>query len=439
MLHHALLALALALGQDPAPAPAPAGIGYRSISVEAAQAAARDEKRALVVGCFDSRSEAGRAFDAQVLQEAVFVRWLEARTVALRLDLASSPALAATLGVEGPGAVILCTSGLAEVERWSGAIETRALMAAMQPMLKHVDFMAPVRARVKANPQSAMARALLGDCYIDILQHERAIEHFLWAWDHGASEPEFAQMRREVTIYKLGQMANRMKPVRKELVTRRDALSAALLEPREGDDRLEIARDVAALNSALVTPEKQLETWRALKAKEQVPTDVLVASFPDVLSQYLFRERRFEEFLAGRPNVLSDFDARYRVLENELAQAAADKEQAARETGAAPAGRKAGIEPLEVRRTSTLAAAAMHVEALANVGRADDASALCALVLGVDRRAGAYAALAGAAMRGNLTSLHEELVARARKELTDPAEKTQFETLLSNAAKARAR
>ncbi|MBM3986518.1 MAG: hypothetical protein FJ294_00990 [Planctomycetes bacterium] len=439
MLHHALLALALALGQHPAPAPKPSDIGYRSLSIEAAQAAARDEKRALVVACFDSRTEAGRAFDAQVLREPVFVRWLEARTVAVRLDLASASSAATSLGVEGPGALVLCTSGLAEVERWSGALETRVVMAQMQPMLKHVDFVAPVRARVKANPNSALARALLGDCYIDILQHDRAIEHFLWAWDHGADEPEFAQMRREVTINKLGQMANRLKTVRKELVMRRDALTASLLEPREGDNRLELARDVAALNTALMTPQKQLETWRALKAKEQVPTDVLVASFPEVVSQYLFRERRFEEFLAGKPNLLGEFDASYRALEAEWAKAAADAEKAAKQGGGESAARKDGLDPLHVRRTATLVSATMYVEALASVGRADDARALGTLVLGVDRRAEAFAALAVAALNGNLPDLHAELVGRARRELTSPAELAQFEALLSNARRPRER
>jgi len=438
MLHPALLALALALAQDPAPAPQPAASGFRAVSVAAAQSAARDEQRALVVAFFDSRSEAGRAFDARVLQDAALGEWLGGRAVAVRLDLAGGPSLAVELGVEGDGAVVLCTAGLAEVERWSSAIEPRALMAAMQPLLKHVDFMAPARARVKASPNSALARALLGDAYIDILQPERAIEHLLWAWDNGARESDFAQMRRNVTIYKLGQMSGRMKPLRKELVARRDALAARLLEPREGDVRLELALDLAALNSALLAPEKQLETWRALRSREGVAPEILAASFPDMLAQHLFRERRFEEFLAGKPDLLADFDARYRALEQELARAAAEAEQTARDTKGNPAERKSGIDPLEVRRTSTLASAAMHVEALGIVGRAGDASALCTLVLGVDRRAAAYATLAGAAARGGDATLHEELVARGRAELGDAAERAQLEALLS-AAKARSR
>ncbi len=440
MLHHALLALALAVTQDPSPAPAPQAPpqGYRPIPVEAAQLAAREEKRALVLGFFDSRTEAGRSFEASVLQDAVFVRWLEARAVAVKLDLASAPAVAGALGVDGAGAVVLCNASAAEVERWTGEVEPRALMAAMQPMLKHVDFMAPARARVKDNPKSALARALLGDCYIDVLLHERAIEHYLWAWDNGANEPEFVQMRREATIYKLGQMANRMKPVRRELVTRRDALAARLLEPKEGDVQLELALDLAALNSALVTPEKQLETWRALKAKGDVAPEVLAASFSDMVAQSLFRERRFEEFLAGRPNFLADFDARYRALAEDLARTAAEAEKAAKEGRPVPEPQSKGIDPFEVRRTSTLAAASMHVEALAAIGRGPDASALCAVVLGVDRRPAAFVTLAGAATRGGLGSLQEELIARARRELTDPAALAQLESLLAN-AKARAR
>ncbi len=436
MMHHALLALALAVGQNPVPAPVTGEIGYRQVSVADAQAAALSEKRALVIGFYDSRSDAGRGFDAAVLRDAVLVRWLEARTVALRLDLASAPPLAAQLGVEGDGAVVLCTAGLGEVERWTGALEPRLLMAGIQPMLKHVDFMAPARARVKQNPESALARALLGDCYIDVLLHERAIEHFLWAWDNGANEPEFVQMRREATIYKLGQMANRMKPVRKELVTRRDALAARLLEPKEGDARLELALDLAALNFALLAPEKQLETWRALKAKGNVAPEVLAASFSDLVAQSLFRERRFEEFLAGRPAFLTDFDARYRVLAEELVRVAAEAEKAAKEGQPAPEPK--GIDPFELRRTSTLVAASMHVEALAATGRGPDASALCAVVLGVDRRPAAFVMLAGAATRGGLGNLQEELVARARKELTDTAELALLESLLAN-AKARAR
>ena len=433
ILPHALLALVLAFGQDPAPAPATGDLGWRRVTVEAAQEAAKSEKRALVLGFYDSSSEAGRAFDAKVLQDAVFVRWLEARTVALRLDLASQPVLARALSIEGPGTVVVCTSALEEVERWSSEIEPRALMTAMQPMLKHVDFMAPARTRVKENPKSAMARALLGDTYIDCLMHDRAIEHYLWAWDHGASEPEFAQMRREVTIYKLGQMANRLKPVRKELVTRRDAATARLLAPQEGDVRLELARDVAALNSALIAPERQLETWSALRTQDKVDPSVLRASFPDMLAQYLFRERRFEEFLAGRGDVLADFDARYVALTKDLAAQAA---AATPQVGTAEP--KQGIDPLEVRRTSLLASASMHVEALASLARTKDAGALASLVLGFDRRAAAFATLAGAAARGNAPELHEELVARARKELTNATELAQFESQLAG-AKSRAR
>jgi hypothetical protein len=278
-----------------------------------------------------------------------------------------------------------------------------------------------------------MARALLGDTYIDCLMHDRAIEHYLWAWDHGASEPEFAQMRREVTIYKLGQMANRLKPVRKELVTRRDAATARLLAPQEGDVRLELARDVAALNSALIAPERQLETWSALRTQDKVDPSVLRASFPDMLAQYLFRERRFEEFLAGRGDVLADFDARYVALTKDLAAQAA---AATPQVGTAEP--KQGIDPLEVRRTSLLASASMHVEALASLARTKDAGALASLVLGFDRRAAAFATLAGAAARGNASELHEELVARARKELTNATELAQFESQLAG-AKSRAR
>lgn len=435
-LTHALLALVLALGQDPAPSPEARELGWRRVTAEAAQEAAKTEKRALVLGFYDSASEAGRAFDAKVLQDAVFVRWLEARTVALRLDLASQPALARSLAIEGPGAVVVCTSAVEEVERWGSDVEPRALMTAMQPMLKHVDFMAPARTRVKQNPKSAMARALLGDTYIDCLMHDRAIEHYLWAWDNGGNEPEFAQMRREATIYKLGQMANRLKPVRKELVTRRDAATARLLAPQEGDVRLELARDVAALNSALIAPERQLETWNALRQQEKVEPSVLSASFPDMLAQYLFRERRFEEFLAGRGDVLADFDARYVVLAKELAAEAAAAAAGGQQGD--PTQPKEGIDPLEVRRTSLLASASMHVEALASLARTKDAGALASLVLGVDRRPAAYATMAGAAARGNAVELHDELIARARKELTNAAELAQFESQLAN-VKSRAR
>jgi hypothetical protein len=46
--------------------------------------------------------------------------------------------------------------------------------------------------------------------------------------------------------------------------------------------------------------------------------------------------------------------------------------------------------------------------------------------------------LAGAAARGNASELHEELVARARKELTNATELAQFESQLAG-AKSRAR
>ena len=408
----------------PAPAPATDPVGFRKLDLPAALALAQTERKALLLAFVDRATEDGQKIASDTWTDAVMLRWLDARVIALELDPRRDTELARKYGITKGATTLVCTTAGEEVERWEGPVAARELMPAMQPYLKGGEALAAARKALSEDPASARARMKLGTAYAGMRLMPKAAESYLAAWDQGAGQAEFAEERRGELVSRLSELASRDQTLKREVARRRDEVRERLMRFTEGDDSLAFALDLASLNTGLLQPAKQYEVLLALRARANTSPALLAASFPDAVAHFLAREGRWVELLEARGDALAYFEVNCAAWRREHDAALAREDLQ-------PAGLPTS-DPILVRRAAILAQASLYVEALVRTTQSAVARELAELVAGFDRRPTTCLVLSGALERGGDTQGKELFLAQGRK-LLDEKDRAELELLLQRA------
>ena len=384
-----LLAIALAcfsIVQDPLPRPK----AFRELTLDAALVAARDEKKPVLLAFVRAGAPETQVMDELCWNDPIASRWTEARVVALRIDLDRDAQIAARFGVTEAPTTMFVTALGEEIERLVGFVLPDVLMTQGKAIARCGAAVPSARKALAAAPRDPQLHVELARAYMACKRFDKATEEFLWVWDHGSQSAEFAVQRRELLLYEIANLESMYKPARRELAQRRDTVRSRLFEWQDGDPHLELARDLAALNSSLHADDKELAAWETLRADERASPDVVEALYTDRLASLLFREARYDDLIAGRGDVLAYMDERYTQLALKILAAEAEKNTAPPAEGAAA---PAGIDPIQVQRNGELASAGIYFEALCRTGKLGDARDLAKIVTTYDTRAQAYLVL----------------------------------------------
>lgn len=390
----------VALLQDPAPTPS----GFRALRFDAALTQAQALSIPLLVDFYDPTSDEWTVMQRVTWSDPITIRWLEARVVAVQFDLGREPELAKQLGVSsGATSVFLTPEGL-EIDRLRGFVDARTFMTEGQSIVNCAKSVGAARLALDADPLNPVARVDLGLAYLSCRRLARALEEVLWAWDHGHERSEFLEPRLSELPLVFKRVLAAYPGGRQAVLERRDALQQRLLAFKEGDDSVQLAKEVAALNTGLGAEKKHLELFEGLLARPKVAPEVVEALYCRMLIDMLIREKRWKELLAGRGDVLLWLDREYLTL-RDVAAAVERGEQ----------GLGISEDALSIRRNGVLHLAGGYVEALFATGKPRDASDAIEIVLLHDPRAQAHHTLLRACLGARRIEEARALFARAER------------------------
>ncbi len=386
--------------QDPAPAPS----GFRALSFESALIQAQASSLPLVVDFYDAASPEWTVMKQVTWGDPITQRWLEARVVAVQFEFDRERDLAQRLGVtSGATCVFLTPEGL-EIDRLRGFVDARTFMSEGQGIVNCTRQVGAARLALDADRLNPIAHVDLGLAYLSCRRLARALEEVLWAWDHGHDRVEFREARLSELPLVFKRVLAAYPGGRHALMERRDRLQTRLVAFEEGDDSVQLALEVAALNTGLSAEKKHLELFGAVLARPNVSRRVVDALYCRMLIDMLIRDKRWKELLDGRGDVLLWLDAEYLTL-RDVAQAVERGEE----------GLGVSAEALAIRRNGVLHLAGGYVEALFATGKAREAREAIDLVLLHDARAQAHHTLLRACLGARRMDDARALIERAER------------------------
>lgn len=300
-----LLPLALALLAAPALAEGP----FRDLGFEEALALATREEKVVFVDFFTTWCGPCKKLDRITWKDPQVIAWLEANTIALKVDAEEDRQLASRYGVRSyPSLVFLSGDGQPK-GALVGFRAPRDFLKEAGDIVAGVQLSVRLRERWMEDPGNPMRRHELARQLERELAYAEATEHYLWCWDHGTDEPDrqFGAVRRGDLLKDLGRLMRLHPPCMSALMQRRDrARDGVLGEQPEAD----ACADYVRLNETLADRKHTLATYDRLgerASREEAPAqptpsrgsfDPRGALFEHVVD-LLLEAQRYAEAAAG--------------------------------------------------------------------------------------------------------------------------------------------
>ena len=398
-LPHLAAPLALLLGQ--AAGGSQASAPFRDLPPAEARELAKREQRFLVLAFYAPACAPCDQLDRTLFADPSVRSWIEARALALRLDKAPDLAAYHAIGPR-PTLLVLGPAG-EEIERFDTLVSPAEF-------LEGIELGAAERASEKAERErpevarEAHARLKKARALAQAQQHAEALVEYDWVLGKTRAFTSWNALRLDHAVPEVAQLARKLPEAHAGLVNMRERAKAALLaESAPSLPELVLsARELAAVNQALLELEHTREVWNALRARASCPRAVLEALFNEPLAAHLLRTKRYAELLAGSGDPLVQVEHSLARIQ-ELSTAAKDDP---------------GVLPQLVgERNHGIHQAARCYEALLGTGRESEASGLAEMLLLLEPRAQAYLALATAAGNAGQPSVVRALLERARSAL----------------------
>ncbi|MCK4342386.1 MAG: hypothetical protein KAY37_11765 [Phycisphaerae bacterium] len=301
--------------------------------------------------------------------------------VAVKLDGRRHAAELRQYKLGEPPAMLVIEPDGTERQRLSGDLSAEQLMLELVKVLSDEDSVARVRAAVKAaGGAEPLSRERLAAILTRHGAYQKALEQYLWCLAEGLRNVPYATARRRLLLKNFVALTVQYPPARSALEKRRQEMEHTLRNER---DDANLARDLAELNRCLDDEARTLALFDQLPPRSRARSVL----FDRVLDQ-LIRHKRYDEVL-GMVEPLQVF--RQEVL-------------MARQRGRL---RNEGPEARYERGTRAFAVGrgAALVEALAGVGRTDEAHRLSDKIIRFDDRPETYRLLRQHARRAESREL----------------------------------
>lgn len=154
---------------------------FSSLTLEEARRQAQAQHRWLLIDSTASWCQPCKVMDRLTWVDERVVRWLEARAIAIQLDVDQSKAEAESLQVEAMPTIIVVADGK-ELDRSTGLKSPEQLLAwleGLQSGIHSLDLL-----RKAAEDGKVATRMELANDLVRRAQYQEALEHYLWFWDH---------------------------------------------------------------------------------------------------------------------------------------------------------------------------------------------------------------------------------------------------------------
>jgi thiol-disulfide isomerase/thioredoxin len=361
---------------------------FSDLSFEAASKEAAKTGKIVLVDFYATWCVPCKMLDKNTWTDATVIRWLEQKTVALRIDAEKETALAKHYKIEAYPSVLLIKPDGTEIDRLVGYRGPKKFMADCTATLAGKDSISRARAALgAAGPTDPSARMQFGLALAQRGKDAEALAEYLWCFDHGLeTTPAFSGVRLSYLLTDIKNLAAHYPPAWKALQTRRDERQAKVAA---GSTDFQTAVDLISLNTTLGQKERNFAVYDRLPAGSRARSTLLM-----LCADQFLEAKRYADFLQGQDGTAAfkkSVDRFNRTLDS------VDRDNPIRK------GMAEGL------RRITITTGAHSFEALAGLKRNQDGKKLAGQILQFDSSPATRTLLAQAAKRAGNAELAKDM------------------------------
>jgi len=353
---------------------------FRNLSFDEALALSAKDDRVVFIDFYTTWCPPCKQLDKVTWKDEKVVAWLEANTVAIKVDAEEEVELARRFRVEAYPTLIFVDDSGEELGRLVGFKNPADFLSAAPGTRRGEKESDRMRQALSDKPHDFQLRMQLGSALEREGNFEEALAEYLWCFDKGLEyEPAYGGVRLSFLLSDIIGLGQRYPPALEALRKRVGEASERLLS---GNGSFQDALDLATICDRLGEHAAILELWDGLAKADNLTEPVRVALFTQVLD-LLLQAERYTDIIGKVGDVTADLQVkldRLKELEENADQ----------------------FEEFDLMREhfigSTLLESTKIYQAL--LGAKDErAPAYAAMVLGIDTSASTYAQLARAATK----------------------------------------
>lgn len=353
---------------------------------------------------------------------------VDEKFIAIKIDAERDKKTAAKYKINVYPTILLAKPSGDEIDRLTGFMAPKALVADIEDALAGKDSVARAREQADKQKGDPSARMRVGDALVQKGDHAGALEEYLWCFDHGnENSVGFYGVRLSFLLGKISRLGKQYPPALEALKERRDAAARTLRDSTVGksgkaakagskkssfwgklmgsdrarDPLFEQAHDLSAINRELGDNRNTLALYDEVRERPGINPVVLDLLFKEVVDE-LLKARRYDDLANGvgdvKAQIKQDIES-HKMMEQHF--------------------KKANMPDsfIDEQRREVVTKGAKYYEAFLGARKVEKAGAVANQLLKFDPSAETYETLIRAALRAKAKHDAAPLVARAKKEL----------------------
>lgn len=371
--------------------------GFAALGHDEAIKKAESEKKLVFIDFYTTWCAPCKIMDQNTFSDKDVIKWLEEKSVAIKVDADALPAVAARYDVSVYPTLIFLTPDGREFERLLGYIDPEEFKKTLTLVETGKTSLQVAKEKVEATPDNPLRRLDFADELAMRQRWEDAWKEYLWCYQEGAKkDATFAKLRDSYLLSSMMAAGESFEKARDYLISERDNAEKRILagQAQPGDYQLYVQ-----INFATDENDRSLATLEKVKSGGSAET---VKNLVDALLPLLVRQGRYQDVTASL-DLSAEVDAQ--IADAKLVVDYLNRD---REPAQAQEIRSRYFETTALRLTD-------HYQALLGLGRTDPAADVATKILDLS---GTYMVYGALAWSGYLSGKPVEAnVEQARKSL----------------------
>ena len=229
---------------------------FHQISFEEALKMASSSNKVVMIDFYTTWCGPCKLLDKRTWTDESVRKWLREKTIALKIDAEEQVKLAKRYGVDAYPTLTFIKSDGTQMGRLVGYKTPDQFKTEADKILAGEDPLARFKQQWDEKSEDPQFRMQFGDALKRHGQPEKALEHYLWAYDHGKTTPQFVGVRGSFLVMRIKSLFKKLPHAKTEIQNRRSAVQK---EVAAGE--LQSLFDLVSLNKALNEEAKNLTLW----------------------------------------------------------------------------------------------------------------------------------------------------------------------------------
>ena len=415
MFAELIFAASLAVANSTAEGP------FQEMTFDQALAAAKKDGKVVMIDFFTTWCGPCKRLDKVTWADAGVQKWLAEKTVPLKMDAEKEVELAKRFEIRAYPTIVFVKTDGSKLDAIVGFKPPEEFLGLAKDALAGRTSEVRVGEKLEAakkglggHENDPMERQKFGDELARAGKYPEALAEYLWCFDHGLEyQPAYTGVRVSFLLSSIVELGKNHPPALAALKERRDKAQALLLS---NEGTTDTARDLAALNGTLLTPENTVATFDQLRNEHRLKPEVRAALLRDV-AETLVDAKRWKD-------LAEDPEAAVQQANQEIEtwkRVARSRPGSDEEVRKAMESAQSGFRLMIVRRAS------VWYEALLGVGETNKAAEVASSIIELAPLGTTYATLIQRALHADAVEAARALAERGRASLSRE-EQSAFET-----------